>query len=304
MRRVKPSWIIIGVLLLAGGLVWAWQTNRSRVESIDIDGHRIEFMRRGSGSPAVVFLHGGFGGGPGVNSWAPWLSRVGTAAFTYSRPGHGNSEAAKDQRTLVQIIDELHTLLGRVGIRPPYVLVGGSLGGLYGRAFAMKYPREVAGLVLVDGSHERQFVEMHRLDPARNPSVLPDNPNWKVPEFAGMSPVFESGQLLGIEGKLPDVPMVVLTSLHHGSGQDPAPPEAEAAWRKLNSEIFQSTTYGMHIVTAKSGHGIAHDEPELVLNAIRWVLGVARERIKHPPPPKTNGVAHDTGASVSATGVR
>ena len=251
-----------------------------------IDGHSIEFARHGSGTPAVIFLHGGFGGGPGVNSWAPWLTRVSTSTLSYSRPGHGKSEPAKDQRTLVQIVDELHTLLERVGLRPPYVLVGGSLGGLYSRAFAMKYPRDVAGLVLVDGSHERQFVVMHALDPVRNPTVLPDNPNWKVPEFAGMSPVFESGQLLGIEGKLPDVPMVVLTSLRHGSVKDPPPPEAEEAWRKLNSELFQSTTYGMHIVTAKSGHGIDHDEPELVLNAIRWVLDAARERIKHPPPQK------------------
>lgn len=286
MQRIKKRWLILPVALLALGAMWFWWSKQFRVERVVIDGHAIEFARYGSGSPTVVFLHGGFGGGTALSSWSSWQRRIGTALFNYRRPGHGNSEPAKDQRTLVQIVDELHTLLDRVGYHPPYVLVGSSLGGLYSRAFAMKYPRDVAGLVLIDGSHERQFVEMHRLDPVRNPTVLPDNPNWKVPEFAGMSPVFESGQLLGIEGKLPDVPMAVITSLHHVDGTEAAPPAAEETWRKLQSEIFQSTTYGIHIVTARSRHSIAADEPELVLNAVRWVLDAARERIKHPPPPK------------------
>ncbi len=84
---------------------------------------------------------------------------------------------------------------------------------------------------------------------------------------------------------MPDVPMAVITSLHHGTDKQPVPPEAEAVWRKLNNEIFQSTTYGIHIVTAKSGHGIGRDEPELVLNAIRWVLDAARTRAKNLTPP-------------------
>jgi pimeloyl-ACP methyl ester carboxylesterase len=286
MPRIVFRWLIVSVLLIVGGAAWFALRNHNRVKRIEIDGHMIEFMRRGSGSPTVVFLHGGFGGGPKLDSWSKIQQRVDAPVFTYSRPGHGNSAPAKDQRTLVQIVDELHTLLGRVGIRPPYVLVGGSLGGLYSRAFAMKYPREVAGLVLIDGTHERQFFVMHQLDPVHTPNVAPDDPQWKMSEFAGMAPVFQSGQLLGIEGKLPDVPMAVLTSLHHGQGKDAAPPATEELWRKLNGEVFQSTTYGMHIVTAKSGHNIGRDEPELVLNAIRWVLDAARDRIKHSPPPK------------------
>jgi pimeloyl-ACP methyl ester carboxylesterase len=38
-------------------------------------------------------------------------------------------------------------------VKPPYVLVGASFGGLNAQLFASEHPREVAGVVLVDGLH-------------------------------------------------------------------------------------------------------------------------------------------------------
>jgi pimeloyl-ACP methyl ester carboxylesterase len=49
---------------------------------------------------------------------------------------------------------ELHELLQRAGVHPPYVLVGHSLGGIIARKFEMKYSGEVKGLVLVDATSE------------------------------------------------------------------------------------------------------------------------------------------------------
>jgi pimeloyl-ACP methyl ester carboxylesterase len=53
-----------------------------------------------------------------------------------------------------QVVYELHTALQKAGIKGPYVLAGQSIGGLLVRTFAGQYPKEVAGMVLVDGTHE------------------------------------------------------------------------------------------------------------------------------------------------------
>ncbi len=52
------------------------------------------------------------------------------------------------------ITADLHLLLANSVIAPPYVVVGHSVGGIFARLFAPRYPQEVAGMVLVDSSHE------------------------------------------------------------------------------------------------------------------------------------------------------
>jgi len=59
---------------------------------------------------------------------------------------------------------ELHQLLHRAGVPPPYVLVGHSLGGLNARVYNGMYPDDVAGAVLVDAAHED--------DPKRAPAFM------------------------------------------------------------------------------------------------------------------------------------
>lgn len=49
---------------------------------------------------------------------------------------------------------ELHLLLKKAGIDPPYILVGHSVGGLIARVYNERYQREVVGMVLIDSTHE------------------------------------------------------------------------------------------------------------------------------------------------------
>ncbi len=105
----------------------------------------------GTGSPTLVLESGH---GDDFTVWGmvqPALSRV-TRTCSYDRAGFGWSADQPGVRDAVHIADQLHALLTAAGIATPIVLEGHSAGGLYARAYASKFPEDVAGLVLVDAT--------------------------------------------------------------------------------------------------------------------------------------------------------
>jgi pimeloyl-ACP methyl ester carboxylesterase len=92
----------------------------------------------------------------GFTDWAPaWAfvqPRVAqfTTACSYDRAGSGFSGPGPMPRTSMRIADELRSALRNAGIRGPYILVGHAFGGDNVRAFADLYPRDTAGLVMVE----------------------------------------------------------------------------------------------------------------------------------------------------------
>lgn len=123
---------------------------------VDIGGgQRLHLNCRGTGAPVVVFESGA---GDFSFVWSlvqPEIARR-TTACSYDRGGYAWSDPGRRPRTYRQLALELHTALARAGVPGPYLLVGQSYGGLVARGFAAAYPREVAGMVLVDAAHEDQ----------------------------------------------------------------------------------------------------------------------------------------------------
>ena len=109
--------------------------------------------RSGTGSPPVVFLPGG--GMFGLYYWnAHGLVAEFTTSVLYDRLGLGWSGAVDLPRSGTQVTDDLRELLHAAAVPGPRVLVGHSLGGLHARLYAKRFPAEVAGLVLLDPTHE------------------------------------------------------------------------------------------------------------------------------------------------------
>jgi pimeloyl-ACP methyl ester carboxylesterase len=116
---------------------------------VDLGGRRLHLNSTGSGTPTVIIENGS--GGFSID-WAlvqPEVAKF-TRVCTYDRAGHAWSEAGPARGAIEQTVDDLHHLLRKADIRPPYVLVGASLGGIYTRAYQRRYPDQVVGLVLVD----------------------------------------------------------------------------------------------------------------------------------------------------------
>ena len=60
---------------------------------------------------------------------------------------------------------DLHGLLQRAQLSPPYILVGHSYGGMNVKLFAETFPSEVIGMVLIEPSHEDVGKRLFALDP-------------------------------------------------------------------------------------------------------------------------------------------
>jgi pimeloyl-ACP methyl ester carboxylesterase len=116
---------------------------------VDLGAHRLHVLEEGRGSPTILLEAGLMST---VLSWSE-IQRALAQSYrvvSYDRAGLGWSDLGPMPRTAERMVDDLHALLERAAIPPPYVLVGHSFGGLTMPLFAARYPQETVGMVLVD----------------------------------------------------------------------------------------------------------------------------------------------------------
>lgn len=87
----------------------------------------------------------------------PQLSKF-CRVISFDRAGYGWSSATDQPYTSEDVVDDLSEILEKLQIKPPYILVGHSFGGLNMRLFASKHPSKVASLILIDAVHENRYL--------------------------------------------------------------------------------------------------------------------------------------------------
>ena len=238
---------------------------------IDAGGYRVRMIVRGTGAPTVVF-EGGMG--ETLDSWENVVPEVAefSRVVAYDRSGLGLSERTGSSRTAQHVAQDLHRALRNAQIAPPYILVGNSAGGLYSRVFAHLYPADMAGMVLVEPSSEEYEEWLHEKHPEAFQTLT--NELAKATQgfrdhVAGWKVSLEQAR---IAWPLPPVPLVVLTGMRH----EEAEAEQRQMWLTMHRRFVQRVPGARQIVSTRSGHGLAHAEPEIVIRAVREVADETR----------------------------
>jgi pimeloyl-ACP methyl ester carboxylesterase len=261
---------------------------------VNIGEHRLFLSCSGAtGSGPTVVMEAG-GGGTSAE-WSAVRKQLGpdVRACAYDRAGVGQSDPGPAPRTMRQEVFELHSLLQAAKERPPFLLVGQSIGGLLVRLYAAAHPRDVVGLVLVDPTHESAVLGSLRhggwvrlREKATGLSVPeprltirggpPENPaaDYMAEEFQQL---FIARQR--IPQALGERPLIVLAA-----GKRPAPPPgtSDELWKTLRDErdeqvrdLVGLSTNAAYIRDDASGHNLHRDNPALVAQSIRVVRDAA-----------------------------
>ena len=273
----RAVWLVLaaGVVMLthehlnfaARQACWHGRRQWARVngQMVDVGGYRLYISCSGTGSPVVVMEAGFELGG---KTWRDVVS--GIAGFTrvciYDRRGLGLSDKFPQSiptRTSTDIITDLRALLAGYGVAPPYVLVGHSQGGLHVRLFAARYPREIAGLVLVDSTHEDKPESVLNTMPIEErdafQATLTGRNNERLDVTRSIREVRQAGSL-------PPVPLLVLS---------PNRDDFQIALARLTPSARLVTVPG-------SGHFIQNDAPAFLVASIRellpWTTSDSRSR--------------------------
>lgn len=116
-------------------------------EDVLVSGTPIHYIREGTGIP-VVMIHGTYSS---MNvfrmSIFDGVSKK-YEAVAFDLPGYGKSKRPKLKMTYDDRVEMIHEAIQKLGIEKP-ILAGHSSGGSFILRYALKYPDEVRGLVLI-----------------------------------------------------------------------------------------------------------------------------------------------------------
>jgi CubicO group peptidase (beta-lactamase class C family)/pimeloyl-ACP methyl ester carboxylesterase len=280
---------------------------------VDIGNRSLFLSCSGTGSPTVILESG-------LNDTAAvWSAVQGEVARTtrvcsYDRanvPGGASDPSDRTTstprlRSTAELVADLHALLAAAAVPGPYVLVGHSVGGLLVRLYASTYPDDVAGLVLVDATHEDNWA---RLEEEIGPELWPQAIEQFTQAVAGgfLEPLDLEVTAAEVRGArearpLPSMPLVVLTHTQPPDAATLLPGlsvgASERLWGEQQADLTTLLPNSQQILAEESGHYIQLDQPELVIDAIGDVIENVRDSSRWGTPAAatpTSGVARTTG---------
>ena len=244
--------------------------------------------QRQSGRPVVILESGA---GEGLDTWKPVFAEIARVApvVAYDRRGLGQSAPDSVKPTLRRVAQSLHALLARLDVKPPYILVGHSWGGLLTRAYFDQYPREVAGLLFLDGLNPGMTREERArsappeereklLAPPTLPDIPPDTPRGLRAEYEVVGSEMVNDYPEARSLRLPsDVPVVVVVAAPPGRLKNSGGVPGLLNDNRM-AQLALTSPKGLFVAAGHVGHQVHRDDPLLVARLVEHLL-------KHAPPP-------------------
>lgn len=251
-------------------------TEPCRPGVVTVDGNQIWASREGRGDITVVF-ESGFGNDSSVwSQLTPRARAAGAQTLVYDRAGMGKSTIDTAQPySLDHDVHILRAVLASCAITGPIVIVAHSYGGAIGLV-AAEQDRRIRGVVLLDAmipdawpaselaknlvTMRAQYDEIRAQAPALAKVAIP----WAeaLPDTVRRLDAV----------RLPDgLPIIDIVAEH---GRDD--PTSTQRWRDAHARFTADHPARQYLLAPGSSHKVAADKPELVIDAIRRILELAR----------------------------
>lgn len=281
---------LVSITLACAIWIFAWKLSDfgDRVlhvaETVPFAEYQLSVRDYGTGSPTVI-IEAGLACDKDLYTQLQFDLAKETRVIAYDHPGIGASTAHERPRTLPNYVGELRALIAQKQLKPPFILLGHSLGGHIIRYYANLYPKDVAGLVFIDHPHEDWFRYIRK---TWSPAELDRYFKWWRPEgstYKGTAlrelVAYEENCDL-VRGIYPpaDIPVLMFTGsadMHY----EPAAMERDRRmWTELQASIISGSKDKKHVVDWETGHVPHRQKPELFEREIRAFIVKIREQYK------------------------
>lgn len=278
-------------------------------QTFDVGGGRMMYLEcAGTGSPTVVLVAGQRAS---AEDWMivdegvtdePVFTQVAerTRVCAYDRPGTpvgenpSRSDPVEQPADAASMVEDLHALLAAAGITEPFVLAGHSAGGLVARLYAMTYPDQVDGMVLVDALSEGLQDYMTPEQFAIQLPLLRGDIDASIEEYPALewvdaptsfdevrsAPALRQMPLVVISADEPIGPTIPGLKAAGVIGQE-IPDDfgyvTDEVHGKSQADLAALVEGSRYITETNSGHNVHRQQPVLVADAIVEVVDLARE---------------------------
>ena len=287
-------------------------TPSPRGRLVDIGGRRMHIVCEGpaGAGPTVLFESGAFGFSADWAAVQRRLTAQGVHSCAYDRAGLGHSDPGPAPRDGLHVVGDLEKLLQAAHQPGPYVLVGHSMAGLHLHLFAVRNPRMVAGLVLVDAATPAATREGPMRSFAEQFGNLAQIADWGASSGL-LKPFAFMGDAIGLQGPAAaekrwafahgphnrwaadEVRHWLLTAgqAEAAGALDPAWPTAaitagpaRGGWTKAQSDPARASAHGYveHVEGASHATLLGEQFADHIVKGVDFVLAAARARPAQP----------------------